>query len=183
MIPGEGSAVQDSTDLEPRSIFDHVVIGVNAIGSLWVLLLVVLMNMDAIGRSFLGLPIAGVVEVVALSMALIVFCQLADTVRLGKLTRSDGYIETWLRSGAFAGRIAVAGIEVLGAMFMVMIVIGTFPLMSKAYQTGDYIGTRGVFSFPEWPIKAIVIAGALIAAVAFVIRAARILSGKNPDKR
>lgn len=164
-----------------NSPFERIVVVFNAVGTLWVLLLVVLMNMDAIGRSAFGLPIAGVVEIVAISMALIVFCQLADTVRLGKLTRSDGWIETWLSNGTRWGKGAAATLEMLGAIFMVLIVIGTTPLMLKTFRTGEYIGTRGVFSFPDWPIKAVVVTGALLAAACFVIRTVRILAGRRPE--
>jgi TRAP-type mannitol/chloroaromatic compound transport system permease small subunit len=163
------------------SPFDRLVIAMNAVGTLWVLLLVLLMNADALGRTLLSLPIAGAVEIVAISMALIVFCQLADTIRLGKLTRSDGFVDMWIAGGTRAGKCATASMEILGAVFMALIVVGTFPLMVKAYERGVYIGTRGVFSFPDWPIKAVVVLGAVAAGICFVVRAVRILSGKSPN--
>jgi TRAP-type mannitol/chloroaromatic compound transport system permease small subunit len=163
------------------SPFDRLVIAMNAVGTLWVLLLVLLMNTDALGRTFFSLPIAGAVEIVAISMALIVFCQLADTIRLGKLTRSDGFVEMWIAGGTRTGKGAAASMEILGAVFMGLIIAGTFPLMVKAYERGVYIGTRGVFSFPDWPIKAVVVAGATAAGLCFIVRAIRILSGKSPN--
>ncbi len=175
--------MQSTADRVTTSIFDRLVISMNVVGALWVLFLVLLMNFDAFGRSFLNWPIAGVVEIVAISMALIVFCQLADTIRLGKLTRSDGYVAMWLDGGTLGGKLAVAAMEVLGVIFMLLIVIGTFPLMVKAFNSGVYIGTRGVFSFPDWPIKAVVVVGATVAAACFAIRAARILAGKNPNSQ
>lgn len=173
--------MQSSTKPSDRSLFDRLVILMNSFGTLWVLLLVLIMNCDAFGRSFLDLPIAGVIEIVAISMALIVFCQLPDTIRLGKLTRSDGFIQSWLEGGTLAGRLVVAAIEVLGAIFMLLIIIGIFPLMLKAYADGVYIGTRGVFSFPDWPLKMVIVVGATVAGICFLIRAQRILSGRSPD--
>jgi hypothetical protein len=52
------------------------VAALNAIGSLWVLLLVVLICSDSFGRSLFDHPIDGVNELVAASMAVIVFCSL-----------------------------------------------------------------------------------------------------------
>lgn len=173
--------MQSRTEPAGRSFFDRLVVLMNSFGTLWVLLLVLVMNCDAFGRSFLDLPIAGVVEIVAISMALIVFCQLPDTIRLGKLTRSDGFVQLWLEGGTRAGRLAVAAIEILGAIFMLLIIIGIFPLMIKAYQDGVYIGTRGVFSFPDWPLKMVIVLGAAVAGICFLIRARRILSGRSPD--
>ena len=66
-------------------LLDRAVIVLNAIGSLWVLFLVLIICMDSFGRSFFNRPFDGVNELVAVSMAFIVFCQLPDTVRLGKL--------------------------------------------------------------------------------------------------
>ncbi len=179
---GPATAAVNSTSGSGRaSAFDILVMGFNAFGTLWVLLLVLIINADALGRSFFSAPIPGVVEIVAISMALIVFCQLADTIRLGKLTRSDGFIETWLSSPGRLGRMAAAAFEALGAIFLVLVIFGTWPLLVKAYERGHYIGNEGIFTFPDWPIKACVVIGAALAAACFIFRAYRILTGRRPD--
>ena len=160
------------------NLLSRFISGMNLLGAGWVLFLVVLINFDAFGRSFLNKPLAGAVEIVAISMTMIVFCQLVDTIRLGKLTRSDGYIQGWLDGGRSGGRWIVAGFELLGVVVMSLITFGTLPLMIKAYERGQYIGTRGVFHFPEWPIKAMIVFGSLVAALAFLRRAVRILRGR-----
>lgn len=164
------SAEPESARLSRLGILDRVVIAMNAIGSLWVLLLVLLIDADAFGRTFFNRPIAGMIELVAVSLAVIVFCQLADTIRLGKLTRSDTYIAR-LAGGAFFGRVIVAGFEVLGAVVMALIVAGTVPLLVRSYQRGYFIGVRGVFTFPEWPLRAMIVFGAIAAFLCFVVRA------------
>jgi hypothetical protein len=152
-----------------------VVVALNAIGSLWVLLLVLVISADAFGRSFLSAPIAGVVEFVAVSLAVIVFCQLADTIRLGKLTRSDSFIAQMTQGGSFLGRLSVGGFEILGAVVMIIIIVGTVPLLARSYERGYYIGTRGVFTFPEWPLKALIVFGACAALLCFLRRAFELL--------
>jgi hypothetical protein len=151
-------------------ILDRIVILMNAIGTLWVLLLVLLIDADALGRTFFNRPIAGMIELVTVSLAVIVFCQLADTIRLGKLTRSDTYLAR-LAGGAFFGRAIVAGFEVLGAIVMALIIAGTVPLLIQSFQRGYFIGVRGVFTFPDWPLRAVIVFGAIAAFLCFAVRA------------
>jgi TRAP-type mannitol/chloroaromatic compound transport system permease small subunit len=158
------------------SLLERAVIVMNAIGSLWVLLLVLLIDADAFGRTLFNAPIAGMIELVAVSLAVIVFCQLADTIRLGKLTRSDTYLARFA-AGVFFGRVIVAGFELLGAIVMALILAGTTPLLIQSYQRGYFIGVRGVFTFPDWPLRAVVVIGATAALFCFVVRAAQVWRG------
>jgi len=147
------------------------VVTLNAIGSLWVLLLVILICVDSFGRSFFNHPLDGVTELVAVTMAVIVFCQLADTVRLGKLTRSDAFLARLRASDRFSARCIVISFDVLGMAVMAGIIIGTWPLLTESYLRGYYIGEQGVFTLPEWPIKAIVVLGSVACLLCFFVRA------------
>ena len=62
--------------------FDRLIVGMNALGSVWILLLVLMVFADALGRSFFSHPIAGVTELIQISIVGIVFLQLADAIRL-----------------------------------------------------------------------------------------------------
>ena len=148
---------------------DTIVAALNAVGSLWVLVLVLLICADSFGRSFFSHPIEGVVEMVAVSMAVIVFCQLADTVRLGRLTRSDTLLALFNRIPG--GRGLLAAFDLLGALVMAVIIYGMSPLVIEAYARGYYLGNRGLFTFPEWPLKGIVVVGATMALLCFLVRA------------
>ena len=148
----------------------------NAIGSAGVLLLVLLIDADAFGRTLFNAPIAGMIEVVAVSLAVIVFCQLADTIRLGKLTRSDTYLAQFA-AGSALGRGVVAAFELLGAVAMALILVGMVPLLIQSYQRGYFIGVRGVFTFPDWPMKAVIVIGAAAALLCFLVRAGRLWRG------
>ena len=172
------TANADSGAPPPRTtLLDRFVILMNAVGSLWVLALVLLIDADAGGRTLFNIPIAGMIEFVAVSLAVIVFCQLADTIRLGKLTRSDTFLAR-LAGGSQGARAVVAGFELLGALVMGLILIGTIPLLLQSYQRGYFIGVRGVFTFPDWPVKAIVIVGASAALLCFLVRARRLWLGQ-----
>jgi len=72
--------------------FSHLIGGLNAIGTLWIFLLMVVINTDVFSRLLFNHPIDGVPELIELSIVGIVFLQLCDTVRAGRLTRSDGLL-------------------------------------------------------------------------------------------
>jgi TRAP-type mannitol/chloroaromatic compound transport system permease small subunit len=152
-------------------LLDASVVGLNAIGSLWVLILVVLICADSFGRSLFNHPIDGVNELVAVSMAVIVFCQLPDTVRLGKLTRSDTFLPHLQESRALAARLTVVGFDVLGMAVMIAIVVGTWPLLTESISRGYYMGEQGVFTLPDWPLRAMVVLGGVACVLCFAVRA------------
>jgi TRAP-type mannitol/chloroaromatic compound transport system permease small subunit len=151
--------------------FDRAVAFLNAFGSIWVLCIVLLICMDSFGRSFFNKPFDGVNEIVAVSMAFVVFCQLADTIRLDKLTRSDSYLPRLQASRSILARVIVCGFDVLGMAIMIAIIIGTVPLLIESIERGYYVGEQGIFTFPDWPVKAMVVFGSLIATLCFGVRA------------
>jgi hypothetical protein len=69
--------------------FHRVGQALNALGTLWIVALMVLINTDVLGRNLLGAPVRGVTELVSLSIVGIVFLQLADTLHSGRITRAD----------------------------------------------------------------------------------------------
>jgi TRAP-type mannitol/chloroaromatic compound transport system permease small subunit len=149
---------------------DRAVAFLNAIGSTWVLILVLLICMDSFGRSLFNRPFDGVNEIVAVSMAFIVFCQLADTVRLNKLTRSDTYLPRLEASRRLGARMVVCAFDVLGMVIMIAIIVGTVPLLIESIERGYYVGEYGIFTFPDWPIKAMVVLGSAMTTLCFAAR-------------
>jgi len=165
-----------SVDIPPRRsaivrLLDASVVFLNTVGSLWVLLLVILICADSFGRSFFNHPFDGVTELVAVSMAVIVFCQLPDTARLGRLTRSDTILYRLQASNSTVARLVVVGFDLLGAAVMGAIIVGTTPLLVESYERGYYIGEHGIFTLPDWPLKALVVLGGVATMLCFVARA------------
>lgn len=140
----------------------------NALGSFWVLLLVLLITSDALGRTFLNYPIAGTHEMIQISVVGIVFLQLADTIRTGRLTRSDSFLAVahsgWPRAAA-----ALDGLFcVLGAMFMGIGLWGSIPLLKEAIERRSYLGNEGIFTAPVWPVKTIIVVGLGVCLLQFL---------------
>ena len=76
-------------------LLDGVTQGLNVIGSVLILLLMILVGVDVAGRNLAGAPVAGVPELVTLSIVAIVFLQIPQALRAGRLTRSDALMG-WL---------------------------------------------------------------------------------------
>jgi len=81
-----------------------VAIVANVSGAFVLLTLVAIMNADVVSRNLFNAPFRGVVEVVIFSLALIVFLQLPDVVRTGRLTRSDGFLSLLRHSSGRSGQ-------------------------------------------------------------------------------
>jgi len=141
----------------------------NAAGSVWILLLILLVSADALGRSFFLHPIVGTTELVTLSIVGIVFMQLPDTVRGGRLTRSDSL----LAALPPRARAALEGLFcLLGAAFMALGLWGSAPLLKEAVERNHWIGNEGVFTAPVWPVKTLIVVGLAVCLIQFLRLAA-----------
>lgn len=157
----------------PQTIFGALIVGLNALGSTWILLLILLVTADAMARSFFAHPIAGVTEIVQLSIVGIIFLQLADAIRNGKLTRSDSFL-TWLGQRRPRRRHRLEAVFLLlGALYAGLALWGSFPLLVEAIARNSYLGNVGVFTVIVWPVKAITVLGLSVCLIEFVRQALR----------
>lgn len=152
-----------------KKLVDGVAISANAVGTLVVLALVIIVNYDAIARSFFNSPFLGAVEVVQFSMVLIVFMQLPDVIRVGRLTRSDGLLGIVTRRNAFAGKLLSRAIDLFSLTFMAIIAIAIYPEFVEMWETQDFFGIPGVFTAPWWPVKLVILLSACLCALHFII--------------
>lgn len=145
----------------------------NALGSVWILLLVLMVFADALGRSFFSHPIAGVTELVQISIVGIVFLQLADAIRTGRLTRSDSFLVLVHAHRRRLGHALEGLFFLLGATYMALGLWGTIPLLKEAIERKSYLGNEGVFTLIVWPVKAITVLGLAVCLVQFLRLAVR----------
>lgn len=169
----------------------------NVSGAFVLLTLVAIMNVDVVSRNLLNAPFRGVVEVVIFLLAFIVFLQLPDVVRTGKLTRSDGFLGL-MRSRAprFGGALA-RFLDGIACVFMCLIVWTVWPEFTESFEscqffqapdygiapTGDiwadfktglarcdYFGTPGILQAPWWPVRLAIAFGCAWAAILFFFK-------------
>lgn len=138
---------------------DGITVVLNVAGTLLIVAVMLLINADVIGRGMFDAPVSGVPEMVSMSIVAIVFLQVAQAFRMGRLTRTD------LLLGGLARRSPRArqGLEVvfsLAAIALVwQIIAASWPLFQKAWVRGTYEGTIGDFIAPVWPAKLIIVIG------------------------
>ncbi len=156
-------------------LLDRALASLNALGSVWIFCLMALINADAFGRTLFAAPINGVNEMIELSLVGIVFMQLGDATRHGRLTRSDGFFNFMLRRRPAIGRIMGATFDLLGALFMGLILWGSTPLLIEAWEGDFYVGNEGVFTAPMWPVKLVVVIGCFVTMLLFLFFARRYL--------
>lgn len=155
----------------PRTGFGRLVVGMNAMGSAWILVLILLVSADSFGRSFFSHPIAGVTEIIQISIVGIVFSQLADAIRNGRLTRADSLLGWMHERRPGVGHAMEALFCVLGAVYMGLALWGTVPLLVESVQRKAYLGNQGVFTVVVWPVKLITVIGLLLCLVEFLRQA------------
>ncbi|MEP1964350.1 TRAP transporter small permease subunit [Tateyamaria sp.] len=151
-------------------VANSLAITANVAGTCTVLGLVVILNVDVIARSLFNAPLKGTYEIVQLAVVMIVFLQLADVVRVDRLTRSDGFLNLlhYKRPGLTSSLRRI--INAVSAIFMGLIAYIMFPEFIKMWGTNDFFGVPGVFTIPWWPVKLVIAAGSALACLIFVIK-------------
>jgi TRAP-type C4-dicarboxylate transport system permease small subunit len=145
----------------------------NALGSVWILLLILLVTSDALARSFFAHPIAGVTEMIQISIVGIVFSQLPDAIRNGKLTRADTLLRVLADKRPRAAHSLEAAFGLLGAAYMGLALWGSTPLLLEAIERNSYLGNEGVFTVVVWPVKAITVLGLAVCLAEFLRQSSR----------
>ncbi len=143
----------------------------SALGTLLILGVMLLIAADVTGRFFLGRPIPGVPEMVALSILAIVFLQIANTTAQGKLTRSDALLGALHRGSPRLAEGFDALLHLAGAVLLGLLVSAFYPQFLRSYGRGEMVGTVGQFLAPVWPVHGIVLLGAMLMALVLGLRA------------
>ena len=152
------------------SLFNRWVFGLNSIGTLWIFLIMLLINTDVLLRFLFNSPIDGVTEIVEVSIAGIVFLQLADAIRAGRLTRSDGLFNKIRASKPLTGQWMSIVFDICGALFFVAILFGAVPTFIEAYERNYFAGSEGVFTIAIWPIRLILCISCLTVIGVFITK-------------
>ncbi len=143
----------------------------NALGTLWIIVLMVLMNADVIGRNLFDAPLRGVTEIVSMSIVAIVFLQLADTLHCGRLTRADVLLDRLKRGAPRLASGLQALYHLVGMLLLATICWASWDPLMEAFRIGEYVGAVGDFQAPMWPVRLIVVVGSACTALGFLFLA------------
>jgi C4-dicarboxylate transporter DctM subunit len=167
----------------------HLGVGLNAIGTLWILALMAMICADVIARSFFNQPLPQIPEIVGYSIVAIVFLQLPNTLHLKKLTQADAFIEKLMIRRPTAGSIYNATYSLCGVGVFSLIAYGLIPDAIEDYRYEEYFGQVGDLIVYVWPFKAIMAVCSVITALEFLsqatdyIRKAIVDEPDHPDAR
>ena len=148
--------------------FSKFVSGLNSAGGALIFGLIIMINLDVFSRFFFNSPIDGVTELVELSIVAIVFLQLADAVRNGRLIRSEGLYNKLCEINPQAGHLLGAFFDLAGAAFFLTIIAGSIPRFIDAWERDYYSGNQGIFVVPVWPVRLILVIGAITVVFVFI---------------
>ncbi len=105
---------------------------------------------------------------IEISIVGIVFMQIGDATRRGRLTRSVGFYGIVQRKTPRAGHVMGAIFDLLGAVFLIIVLYGAVPELIDAYRFNYFVGEEGLFTVAEWPIKAIIVLGCTVTMLQFL---------------
>ncbi len=142
----------------------------NIFGSVLILLLMILIGVDVAGRNLLDRPVSGVPEMVTLSIVAIVFLQIPAALQEGRMTQSDGFINWFTRVFPLLGKGLSTLFDLIAIALVWVIVKGTWPIFTRAWERDQFIGAVGDFTAPVWPVKLILIIGGAMLILQFAAR-------------
>jgi len=143
----------------------------NTLGTLWIVLLMVLIHVDVVGRNLFSRPLDGVSEVVVLSIVGIVFLQLTDTLREGRFTRADVLLDRLEDRRPPVADALHAVISLVGYTLTVVILRAIWDPLVQSIRIQEYVGAVGAFQAPVWPVRLITLLGLAVTALCFALPA------------
>jgi TRAP-type mannitol/chloroaromatic compound transport system permease small subunit len=168
---------ETATDLDsgglprPSSAFGWLVDGLNGLGSVLIGAVMLLICADVLARDLFDQPIHGVSELVAMSIIAVVFLQLASTLRHGRMSRAELFIDDFKLKHLFAGHLLQSLFDLAGAAVLAIIVYATWPVLAASWSGNEFIGVQGVFTAPVWPVKLLVVIGATLTCLQYLVLA------------
>ena len=152
---------------------NKAVTSLNALGTLIIIALMVLICTDVVGRNVFQTSLPGVIELAELGIVSIVFLQIADTLKSGKLMRSDALITVILARAPRIGLGLNVVFDATGGVLFYFIANGAFGRFWNAWTGGFYLGNLGSFTAPTWPMELCVTLGSGLMCILFAIEAVR----------
>lgn len=122
---------------------------------------------DVIGRVLFNSPVQGTPEIVSISIVIICYLQAAYAIRSGGMLRVDAFVSALPRPVREA--LDVIG-ALLGAAFFGLIVWGAYDPAVYSWTSDEFEG-EGALRVPVWPARFIMILGAALAILNYLLLA------------
>ena len=146
-------------------IFTRTIDILNAIGTVWVAAMMVLICGDILGRALFNSPIIGVPEIVRVSVVGIVWLQMAYTLKIGAHLRSNIILDRLSLKWQYI--VEIIGC-ILGILVFSLAVYTSWDVMIEGWRIKEFEGELPV-RVPVYPIRTIVVIGAFLTTAQFVV--------------
>lgn len=169
-----------------RSPLGLVMALLNGVGSLLILAITVLICADIVGRAVFGVPVAGVAELVSLSIVAVVFLQLGQAVRSHSLAQTGIVLDSLGRRAPRIAALLQCLYCVVAVLVFAALVYGVWFKLTDAWTSNEHVGVYGLFVAPIWPVYAVILVGSAAVVVQFGAQAwryaGRFVSSDNNDR-
>lgn len=145
----------------PQRFVGVIFEALSAVGGGVVIALMTLIGADIIGRSILNQPVRGVAEIASLSIVAVVFLQLPQAIRGGRMLRSDGL--TTFVGVRFKGVLSGVNALLTAVLLILVFYFGIGPLL-QSWRINEYVGALGDFTAPLWPVRLAILIGCFFGA-------------------
>jgi TRAP-type mannitol/chloroaromatic compound transport system permease small subunit len=152
----------------PGRLFDMVISGINAVGTMWIFVLMVLINSDVFMRYVFNAPLTGVPLIISMSIIGIVFLQLPDALRNGRFIRNNALLSRMLEQHPKVGHWMETAYNFAGFVFMAILSWYEWPFLADNWKEGTYAGNEGDFTLPVWPLTLMVVVGAICCGLQYL---------------
>jgi TRAP-type C4-dicarboxylate transport system permease small subunit len=122
---------------------------------------------DVVGRTVFSSPVKGTPEIVSMSIVIICFLQASYAIRSGGMLHVD--VVPALLPALVREALALLGC-LLGLAFFAVVLYGGIDPLAHAWASNEYEG-EGALRVPTWPARFVVILGAGLAALDYLLLA------------
>ena len=151
-------------------IWAMVVEGLAALGTVLIGFLMLIICADIVARNLMGSSLPLVTELGALTLVMIVYLQLAATVRADRMARTEIFFVVFRESRPRAGAVLAAAFDLAGGILVGLIAWSTLNILQKDIASSEFIGVPGIATLSTWPFRVLILVGVSVAAVEFLLR-------------
>lgn len=144
-----------------------------AAGTAMIGVLMVIICSDVVARNLMGASLPLVSELGALALVMIVYLQLATTIRHDRLARTELFLSGFTGKHPRAGALLTAIFDLTGAAALGVIAWATVSIVGRDIASEEYIGVTGVITLPTWPFRMVIVIGMAVSTVQFLLQAVR----------
>lgn len=152
-------------------IWQRLVDSLAVLGTVLIGLLMLLICVDIVARNSMGASLPLISELGALTVVMIVYLQLATTIRADRLARTEIFLEVFRQSYPRLGATLTALFDAIGAAMIGLMAWSTIRIFEKDFASGEFIGVPGIATIPTWPFRILILLGLAVASVEFLLRA------------